>query len=133
MQKFVQGLSILSRGTLEEKLIWTFQLYDINSDGRITKEEMSDIVTAVYNLMGHPTTEDRIDDDIIKEKVERLFNVSVKEYKNIECSRFSSAFFFCLINCNQTVHCNLSAAKKKRNLQAFPFRYQIFKRRDVGT
>jgi hypothetical protein len=36
---------------------------------------MNDIVTAVYNLMGHPN-EDKIDDDRIKDKVERLFNVS---------------------------------------------------------
>lgn len=74
-QKFVQGLSILSRGTLEEKLCWTFQLYDINGDGRITKEEMNDIVTAIYNLMGHPT-EEKIDENRIKAKVERIFNVS---------------------------------------------------------
>lgn len=65
----------MSRGTLEEKLCWTFQLYDINSDGRITKEEMSDIVTAVYNLMGHPA-EEKVDDEKIKEKVESIFNVS---------------------------------------------------------
>lgn len=74
LQKFVQGLSILSRGTLEEKLCWTFQLYDINSDGHITKEEMSDIVTAIYNLMAHP--EEKIDDDRIKAKVDRIFDVS---------------------------------------------------------
>jgi hypothetical protein len=36
---------------------------------------MSDIVTAVYNLMGHPP-EDKVDEDKIKDKVERLFNVS---------------------------------------------------------
>lgn len=74
-QKFVQGLSILSRGTLEEKLCWTFQLYDINSDGHITKEEMNDIVTAIYNLMAHPV-EEKIDEDRIKAKVDRIFDVS---------------------------------------------------------
>uniref|UniRef100_A0ABD2WB71 EF-hand domain-containing protein n=1 Tax=Trichogramma kaykai TaxID=54128 RepID=A0ABD2WB71_9HYME len=45
-------MSILSRGSLEEKLRWTFSLYDINGDGCITREEMTDIVTAVYELMG---------------------------------------------------------------------------------
>lgn len=77
LQKFVQGLSILSRGTLEEKLCWTFQLYDINSDGHITKEEMNDIVTAIYNLMGHPV-EEKIDEDRIKTKVDRIFDVSIQ-------------------------------------------------------
>lgn len=76
LQKFVQGLSILSRGTLEEKLCWTFSLYDINCDGQITKEEMTDIVTAIYNLMGHPTAEEKVDDERIKAKVDRIFEVS---------------------------------------------------------
>lgn len=75
MQKFVQGLSILSRGTIEEKLCWTFSLYDINGDGRITREEMTDIVTSVYGLLGH--TSETIDEEKIKEKVERIFQVSV--------------------------------------------------------
>lgn len=88
-QKFVQGLSILSRGTLEEKLCWTFQLYDINSDGHITKDEMNDIVTAVYNLMGHPL-EEKIDDERIKAKVDRIFEVSGK-----------NELFSCELNCNK--------------------------------
>jgi len=36
---------------------------------------MNDIVTAIYNLMGHPA-EEKIDEDRIKDKVERIFNVS---------------------------------------------------------
>ncbi|XP_063705066.1 uncharacterized protein LOC134834360 isoform X2 [Culicoides brevitarsis] len=56
-ENFIQGLSILSRGTLEEKLLWTFSLYDINGDGRITREEMTDIVTAIYELMGKGPSE----------------------------------------------------------------------------
>ncbi|XP_045536039.1 Kv channel-interacting protein 4, partial [Papilio machaon] len=71
-EEFVTGLSILSRGTLEEKLRWTFSLYDINGDGYITKEEMTEIVTAIYDLMGK-IVEPMIDDDAVREKVERLF------------------------------------------------------------
>lgn len=37
---------------------------------------MSDIVTAVYNLMGQPPDGDKFDEEKIKEKVENLFNVS---------------------------------------------------------
>ena len=55
-QDFVLGLSILSRGTVAEKLRWTFSLYDINGDGLITREEMTEIVTAIYELAGAPTT-----------------------------------------------------------------------------
>lgn len=72
-EEFVQGLSVLSRGSLEEKLRWTFSLYDINGDGFITREEMTDIVTAIYELMGRlPDT--LPDEDRIKSKVEGLFN-----------------------------------------------------------
>ena len=71
----MQGLSILSRGTLEEKLCWTFSLYDINGDGQITKEEMSDIVTSIYELSN--PSEVTVDGDRIKEKVDRIFQVSV--------------------------------------------------------
>lgn len=55
MQDFALGLSILSRGTIAEKLKWTFTLYDINRDGIITRGEMTDIVTAIYELAGSPT------------------------------------------------------------------------------
>ena len=37
-QEFVTGLSTLLRGTLREKLEWTFHLYDINRDGYINRK-----------------------------------------------------------------------------------------------
>ncbi|XP_061818047.1 Kv channel-interacting protein 1b [Nerophis lumbriciformis] len=52
---FVTGLSILLRGTLREKLEWTFHLYDINKDGCINREEMTEIVKAIYDMMGKYT------------------------------------------------------------------------------
>ena len=64
----------MSRGTLEEKLCWTFKLYDINNDGQITREEMTDIVTAVFELMG-ARQDPTIDEEKIKERVEKLFQV----------------------------------------------------------
>ncbi|VTJ85246.1 Hypothetical predicted protein, partial [Marmota monax] len=39
-EDFIKGLSILLRGTVQEKLNWAFNLYDINKDGYITKEKM---------------------------------------------------------------------------------------------
>ncbi|CAM4617994.1 unnamed protein product [Leuciscus chuanchicus] len=54
-EDFVTALSILLRGTTTEKLQWTFNLYDINKDGYINKEEMTDIVKAIYDMMGRFT------------------------------------------------------------------------------
>ncbi|XP_030079360.1 Kv channel-interacting protein 1 isoform X4 [Drosophila hydei] len=71
-EDFVQGLSILSRGSVEEKLRWTFSLYDINGDGFITREEMTDIVTAIYELMGR-LPDECPEEEKIKGKVEQIF------------------------------------------------------------
>lgn len=104
-QDFLQTLSILSRGTLEEKLTWTFALYDINGDGLITREEMTDIVSAIYDMADQrPSTSGtlmeneagesvlvipggggaggnaimpmRMDGERIKQKVDQIFQVS---------------------------------------------------------
>jgi len=46
------SLSTLLHGTLQEKLAWTFRVYDLNGDGVITMNEMGNVVVAVYELMG---------------------------------------------------------------------------------
>jgi len=45
-------LSTLLRGSIYEKLRWTFKLYDLNGDGCITRSELSQIVLAIHELMG---------------------------------------------------------------------------------
>ena len=68
------GLSILSRGTIDEKLRWIFNLYDLNRDGKVTKDEMLLIVKSIYELMGK-CTEPVIDDNAPREHVEVVFKV----------------------------------------------------------
>ena len=46
------SLSTLLHGNLNQKLSWTFRLYDLNGDGTITKTEMANVVVAVYELLG---------------------------------------------------------------------------------
>lgn len=78
-QDFVTGLSILSRGSTDEKLRWTFSLYDINGDGCITREEMTDIVTAVYELMGK-FLDPNVDHEGVRQKVDRMFQVNKNSF-----------------------------------------------------
>ena len=37
---FMEFLSIISKGTHHEKILWSFQFFDVNQDGKITREEM---------------------------------------------------------------------------------------------
>ncbi|XP_014213046.1 Kv channel-interacting protein 1 [Copidosoma floridanum] len=64
-------LSTLLRGSIYEKLRWTFKLYDINGDGCITRGELGEVVTAVHDLMGrkHRETEERQ----AREQLDRVF------------------------------------------------------------
>ena len=37
---FMDFLSTLSKGSEKDKILWTFQFYDVNSDGCISRDEM---------------------------------------------------------------------------------------------
>ncbi|KAH8857069.1 EF-hand calcium-binding domain-containing protein 1 [Schistosoma japonicum] len=79
-QEWVMGLSVFLRGTLEEKTkcsyaiqitlrLVAFDVYDLNTDGRITREEMFQLLK--YSLIKQPTDEDP--DEGIRELVEIAF------------------------------------------------------------
>ena len=59
----MRNLSVLVHGTDDDKYNWMFDLYDLNADGYISREEMEDVVfsvnisitlvTALYNYLSH--------------------------------------------------------------------------------
>lgn len=66
----------MSRGSVQEKLQWIFGLYDLNGDGLITKNEMLDVVSSIYEMLGR-ATEPVVEEHSAKEHVEKIFHVSI--------------------------------------------------------
>ena len=63
-------LSTLLKGSVYERLRWTFRLYDINGDGLITQNEISEIIYSVHELMGRRQIND---DRKVREQILRVF------------------------------------------------------------
>ncbi|XGW11048.1 hypothetical protein V3C99_012501 [Haemonchus contortus] len=51
-QEFVRALSILCRGTMDEKLDWLYKLYDPKDKGEITWHRLFYVITSMDDLMG---------------------------------------------------------------------------------
>ncbi|VDK41801.1 unnamed protein product [Cylicostephanus goldi] len=50
--EFVKALSVLCRGTLDEKLDWLYKLYDPKGKGEVTWHRMFYVITSMDDLMG---------------------------------------------------------------------------------
>ncbi|XP_017782266.1 PREDICTED: Kv channel-interacting protein 2-like [Nicrophorus vespilloides] len=73
-EDFLNILSKVSRGTVQEKMQWVFGLYDLDGDGMITKNEMVDVVTSIYEMLGR-STQPAVEVGSAKEHVEKIFHL----------------------------------------------------------
>ncbi|KAM5157593.1 calaxin [Mantella aurantiaca] len=83
--EWIEGLSVFLRGTLEEKIKYCFEVYDLNSDGYISREEMFHMLK--NSLLKQPTEEDP--DEGIKDLVE----ITLKKMDHDHDSKLSYADF----------------------------------------
>ena len=67
-REFIIALSISTRGSLEDKARWMFQLYDANNNGYISKDEMLLIVTAIYQMKSMKNI-----DSVAEKRVEKIY------------------------------------------------------------
>lgn len=84
-KEWIEGLSVFLRGSLEERIKYTFDVYDLNSDGYISREEMFQMLK--FSLVKQPTEEDP--DEGIKDLVE----IALKKMDYDHDSRLSYADF----------------------------------------
>lgn len=53
---------------------WVFDLYDVDRDGLLTREDIETVISSIYDMMG-PNTDPPVDDDTIKDHVDVVFSV----------------------------------------------------------
>lgn len=75
--EYIRALSITSRGRLEEKIQWAFRFYDIDGDGRISREDMLVVVEAIYRMMGS-MVEVGEDEATPAKRVDKIFSLMNK-------------------------------------------------------
>ncbi|CAF1507246.1 unnamed protein product [Didymodactylos carnosus] len=88
-EDFLICLSTLCRGSIEDRLRWVFTLYDTKKSGRITREDLHQIVCAIYSLLGTCSTP-RYDDDTTREHTADVFKkfdvgqgfITIQEFMN---------------------------------------------------
>jgi len=51
-REFIEGLSIISRGSREDKLRWAFEMYNVDGGRAVTKKEMLEIVKSIFQAAG---------------------------------------------------------------------------------
>lgn len=80
-KEFIIALSITSRGSIEQKVNWSFKLYDQNKLGRINYKEVLTIVTAVYKMIGNMVALPP-DEKTPELRSQKFFNLLNKDYES---------------------------------------------------
>ena len=62
---FMEFLSVISKGTIKDKLMWTFTFYDVDHDGVISRDEMLKVTNMINSLIQKNNKIHEIDKNVI--------------------------------------------------------------------
>ncbi|XP_053178532.1 guanylyl cyclase-activating protein 2-like [Scomber japonicus] len=72
--EYVAALHLVLRGKLEDKLRWSFKVFDSDNNGRLDKEELRKIVKIIYKIKKASVTEESEIRNLTAEQVcDRIF------------------------------------------------------------
>lgn len=81
------SLSLKRRNLLRYTEKGAFKLYDVDNDGFITREEMYNIVDAIYQMLGNQAKiSEEEEDENPKDRVDRIFEQLDKVNETFSCS-----------------------------------------------
>eukprot|EP00116_Pleurobrachia_bachei_P011374 sb/3471636/ len=69
-KEFICALYITSRGNVKQKLNWAFNLYDIDGNGNVSKDECLNIIRSIHSMMANKSETP----EVIVEKIFRTLD-----------------------------------------------------------
>lgn len=73
-KEFIIALSITSRGTEEQKINWSFKMYDYKKEGKVGYKDILPIIQATYKMVG-PMVELPADEQTPEARAEKYFKL----------------------------------------------------------
>lgn len=71
-REFISSISVVTRGSVEEKLGWAFKIYDVDGNGYVSLDEIIKILESIHKMAGVITGEDEYDVTKIVEIFEKM-------------------------------------------------------------
>jgi len=84
--EFILAIAVKGQGSVEDRLAAAFDLYDISGDGQIDQKELTNLITAMYDLVGE--TNRAGDRDPKKRAADIIKQLDVTEDKKLSKQEF---------------------------------------------
>lgn len=86
---FIKSLSVASRGTVEEKLEWSFRMYDRDKDGYISYADLLTLVRSIYKMVGTQVVKFDEDELTPEQKADLIWTGYGKKLERRKADRIS--------------------------------------------